>query len=128
MFGAHAAGSSWCSTKADLCDDLPTSVRSYLESDPFRDSSGTWNARRMTLYIEEMGRISNQIQEWIGQEASGRKLLRLAETNRLPLRVCAISSLGMPPRNLEPSPCRVLDPFFWGLELMSGRAHRREGA
>jgi len=117
-------------TKADLIEDLPKNLRNYLINDPLWAAVNTRGAvpqmdnQSMQKYLETMKRVSDAIEAWIQQEAQGRTFVRLAKDKNIDLRFSLISSTGAAVdssgsmlENL--SPRRVLDPFFWAVELQS---------
>jgi len=115
-------------TKADQIRDLPVDLRAYLINDPLwaavnaRGGTMTLDAKAMESYVSTMEYISTRIRAWMEQDAIGKNFLRLAEHRNIDLRFSLISSTGEAvvegdrlPTNL--SPRRVLDPYFWALEL-----------
>ncbi len=115
-------------TKADIIDNLPDDLRNYIESDSLwaavnePGSSKQMDAAAMQEYLEIMGQVSDTIHDWIQQDASGKTFVRLAENKNIELRFSLISSTGAPVDADGPvviMPRRVLDPFFWALELQS---------
>ncbi|CAG0935145.1 hypothetical protein TFLX_03977 [Thermoflexales bacterium] len=117
-------------TKADLIPDLPPNLRQYLVSDPLWaavNSSGSnreMNVAEMEEYMEVMSRVSGAIETWIQRDAAGKTFVRRAQERNIELRFSLISSTGAAvgadgtmPQTLEPR--RVLDPYFWALELQS---------
>jgi len=117
-------------TKADIIQNLPANLRNYLIKDPLwaaintRGSVEQLDAAAMQEYLEIMGRVSEAISDWIQQEASGKAFVRLAEIKKIDIRFSLISSTGadvgedkVMPVTLAPR--RVLDPYFWALELQS---------
>ncbi len=117
-------------TKADSIHDLPVNLRNYLVSDPLWAAVSMpgfpeqMNATAMQEYLEIMGRVSDIIRDWIQQKAPGRNFVLLAESKNIDLRFSLISSTGAPvdengslPQALMPR--RVLDPYFWAIELQS---------
>jgi hypothetical protein len=85
------------------------------------------NSLAMAHYLESMGRVSDAICEWIQRhDPHGRVFVRLAQSENIELRFSLISSTGAEvgadgklPVAMEPR--RVLDPYFWALELQSAR-------
>lgn len=117
-------------TKADLIQDLPANLRNYLINDPLwaavntRGAVNQLDTLSMQAYIETMMRVSDAIQDWVSQDYSGKTFIRLAEQKNIDLRFSLISStgaaVGADGAMIESlSPRRVLDPFFWALELQS---------
>ncbi len=117
-------------TKGDIIPDLPPNLRNYLVNDPLWaavNSSGRvkqMDSMAMAEYLETMGRVSDFIRNWIQRDASGKSFVRWAEDKNIDLRFSLISSTGAAvnadgsmPEKL--SPRRVLDPYFWALELQS---------
>lgn len=117
-------------TKADLLEELPANLRNYLINDPLwaavnaRGMVNQLDAGSMQTYIETMMRVSDAIQDWVSQDFSGKTFIRLAQQKNIDLRFSMISStgtaVGTDGKMLESlAPRRVLDPFFWALELQS---------
>lgn len=117
-------------TKSDLIQDLPANLRNYLINDPLwasvnaRGAISQLDAVAMQNYIETMMRVSDAIQAWLNQDFSGRTFIRLAQQKNIDLRFSLISStgtaVGADGAMVESlSPRRILDPFFWALELQS---------
>ncbi|MCI0559788.1 MAG: ATP-binding protein [Nitrososphaera sp.] len=115
-------------TKADRIQNLPPDLHDYLIRDPLWEAINIqghvkqMDAVAMQEYIEIMGRASNATRDWMYRTASGKTFIRLAEQKNIDMRFSLISSLGSNPEGsnliLERlSPRRVLDPFFWALEL-----------
>lgn len=115
-------------TKADQIRNLPTDLRAYLINDPLwsavnaRGTTMMLNAEGMEQYVSAMEYISDRIEEWMQQDAVGKNFLRLAENRNIELRFSLISSTGeaVSANNALAtgiSPRRVLDPYFWALEL-----------
>ncbi|HEX3046627.1 MAG TPA: GTPase domain-containing protein [Bacillota bacterium] len=124
-------------TKADLIEQLPANLRNYLISDPIWAAVNNpkqvqqKDAIAMQEYLCEMERVSNAIGDWIQLGAPGLNFVRLAESKNIELRFSLISSTGSPLDEQSVmvntwEPRRVLDPFFWALELQS-RAINNEG-
>jgi hypothetical protein len=117
-------------TKADLIGDLPPNLRQYLMKDPLWAAVNShghqkrMHAEDMQEYIEVMESVSMVIRDWVGRNHSGQAFLNLANAKNIDLRFSLISSTGAAVNEsgsmLENlSPRRVLDPFFWALELQS---------
>jgi len=117
-------------TKADIIQDLPANLRNYLVSDPLWaavNATGDvkqMDATAMQEYMEIMGRVSDAIRDWIQRDASGKNFVRLAENKNIAMRFSLISSTGAPVSEdgsmpVALAPHRVLDPYFWALELQS---------
>lgn len=117
-------------TKADIIPDLPANLRQYLIHDPIWNWANTqgrvpqMDALSMATYLEQMGRVSDEVEAWLQRDAAGQTFVRLAKHRNIDLRFSVISSTGAPveagnqlPAQWEPR--RVLDPFFWALELQS---------
>lgn len=61
---------------------------------------------------------------WVKQDVHGRNMLNLAQNSRIDLYFSLISSIGYAVRPGELlhnglQPRRVLDPYFWALELQN---------
>jgi hypothetical protein len=117
-------------TKADLIQELPANLRNYLINDPLwaavnaRGSVNQLDTLSMAAYVETMMRVSDAVQDWVGQDFSGKTFIRLAQQKNVDLRFSLISSTGTAVGEdgamVESlAPRRVLDPFFWALELQS---------
>ena len=117
-------------TKADIIKNLPANLRNYLLSDPLWAAINSPSEAKqldtiaMQEYIEVMGRVSAAIKDWIQRDASGKNFVRLAEKKNIDMRFSLISSTGAPVEGGDSmpvalSPRRVLDPYFWALELQS---------
>lgn len=117
-------------TKGDVIPGLPLNLRQYLQNDPLWSAINTpgnvgqMDMVKMAEYLEEMERVDKAICDWIQQDAAGKTFVRLAGDNNIKLRFSIISSTGADvgsdnklPTSL--SPRRVLDPYFWALELQS---------
>ena len=117
--------------KADLITDLPPNLSSYLQSDnlgsilPPTNSHFPLEGARLAEYVERMARVSLATERWIEDHVEGGRsgILMLGERN-IETRFALVSSTG---RDLLPgvspvslAPRRVLDPFFWALELQKG--------
>ena len=117
-------------TKGDVIQDLPANLRNYLVSDPLWATVNTpgsakqMGATAMQEYMETMGRVSDAIRDWIQRDASGKNFVRSAEGKNIETRFSLISSTGAPVGEdgsmlVALAPRRVLDPYFWALELQS---------
>lgn len=115
-------------TKADQIRDLPPELRAYLINDPLwaainaRGTTLTLDGDGMEEYIATMTSMSDVIRAWVNQDAVGKNFLRLAENRNIDLRFSLISSTGEAVSTNNRlatglSPRRVLDPYFWALEL-----------
>jgi hypothetical protein len=126
-------------TKADLIRDLPTGLRDYLlddvlwtaasSQDPksvLRDYLGSFGnslaSAFVKRYFEGMKEADIAIRRWLERDHNAQNFIGLAEEYKVDLRLSLTSSTG---GNVEPGsgldqrwePRRVLDPFFWALEL-----------
>jgi hypothetical protein len=118
-------------SKADLIfKELPSNLQNYLQTDPFAavlddtQSIKPINDAWMQDYMEKLSRVSDAICNYIDQNSSGHTLIQLAKANNIQLRFAIITSTGKEvgeDNNLgsKVQPMRVLDPFFWMLELQS---------
>ena len=113
-----------------MLEDLPANLRNYLINDPLwaainaRGVVSQLDTVSMQNYVETMMRVSDAIQDWVGQSSSGKNFIRSAKEKNIELRFSLISSTGTAVgegnKMVESlSPRRVLDPFFWALELQS---------
>lgn len=113
-------------TKADLIPGLPPNLRNYLINDPLWAAVNSPNpvqldSQGMAEYLEVMQRVSNSVRDWIAQDAAGKSFTRLAELRNIEVRYSLVSSTGYNPQGaaMAITPRRVLDPYFWALELQS---------
>jgi hypothetical protein len=114
-------------TKADLLDDLPEELQTYLKDDPFiagnvRQLKALGSLGGMAKYINGMTRVSEVITQWIARKSDGIRFLNLARSMNLEVRFTICSALGPEafnnPQIAAFQPCRVLDPFFWLFETI----------
>lgn len=118
-------------TKADKIQNLPGDLYRYLEEDPLwaavnaRGQVDQMDNRAMQAYIDQMRQVSDAVREWVDWNDAGKTFLRLAQRKHIDLRFTLISSTGddvgqngMLVARLAPR--RVLDPYFWALELQRG--------
>lgn len=133
-------------TKGDSVTDLPAELRAFLREDPLaralaRSPNGPYRsddrielpsptsaferyppADALREYFEARRSIDELIRDWLESTAAGRGLLRRAEELHVELRFAVTSATGS---GFEGggrlasswSPRRVLDPYFWSLEL-----------
>jgi hypothetical protein len=118
-------------SKADLIlNELPSSIRNYLISDPFSNgiqpTDPNENPERVDIYqyVQKMYQISEEIKYWVDETAYGHNLIKLACENNIQLKFSIVSSTGslVPEDNrlkIGIRPLRVLDPLFWTLDLQS---------
>lgn len=114
-------------TKADAISGLPIHFQHYVTTDPLWEAVQTGHRLddgAMVEYLETMGRMSDALGEWIQRDAAGRNFVRLAASHHITLRYALISSTGRPisvdtPLVASLTQRRVLDPYFWALELQS---------
>jgi hypothetical protein len=117
-------------SKADmLMDELPEKVRRYVQEDPIRpiwsspDSVAPMDAQAMNQYMKNMENISQDIQDWVSHLEGGDILNSLAKNENIELHFSLVTSTGAAvdgnTLNVSVNPARVLDPFFWSLELQS---------
>lgn len=117
-------------TKADKIERLPAHLRNYLVNDPLWAAVSSNNpaqpldASGMQDYVDTMARVSDSIRDWLRQRADGSAFVQLAESKNIDTRFSLVSSTGADVGSdgnlgghLEPR--RVLDPYFWALELQS---------
>jgi hypothetical protein len=116
-------------TKADLLDNLPETLQTYLREDPLvtknvTQLTGLKSSEGMAQYINNMTRVSEIIADWIALTPDGVRFLNLARSMNLELRFTICSALGVSvsgdTRKLlsRIQPSRVLDPFFWLFESL----------
>ncbi|GAB4204676.1 MAG: hypothetical protein OHK0022_30040 [Roseiflexaceae bacterium] len=117
-------------SKGDKIAGLPVNLQNYLMNDPLWATvnspkpADSLNAEGMQTYIETMSHVSDTIREWLLRRADAVTFMQLAEEKNIDVRYALISSTGS---DVEPDgylanalePRRVLDPYFWALELQS---------
>jgi len=116
-------------SKADkIKDELPTSLRNYLESDPFdirkqENNFKDWDF--MNEYMNNLYKMSKNTRNWFTKtQPGGRMLLSKASRAGLSLEFTLISSTGSDPGQdakmlVNLNPMRVLDPYFLALDFYS---------
>jgi len=122
-------------TKGDLIRDLSPELREYLANDvlwaavnsasPERMIAGTRQdgvGGFMERYLVRMQLAHRAIRRWLERDIMSQNFIRLAETYKIDFRFSITSSTGSPVEannamQVTWEPRRVLDPFFWGLEL-----------
>jgi hypothetical protein len=124
-------------TKADVLD-LPRHLAEYLTNDEHWDRDrrrqlraepgGHFGDESMALYMERLRRVSAELRDWVKSQPGGQALLNAAQNNQLELHFCMISAIpcgvekvgsAFVPRGRWQEPLRILDPFYWALELNS---------
>jgi hypothetical protein len=118
-------------SKADLIfNELPSNLQNYLQTDPFSaaldnpQSVNPVNIAYMQEYMDKLGRVSEAIRDYVDQDSFGHNMIQFAKDNNILLRYSMISSTGKEvgkdnTLGSRVQPMRVLDPFFWTLELQS---------
>jgi len=121
-------------TKADSVSDLPSELRSYLIKDPVAaalTSSGSHTSlddTAMDAYLNTMKYVSDCIKNWAyDRSAHWKTFIRIAAQRQIDLRFTLISSTGSAVSSEGQLtegfvPRRVLDPYFWAIELQSDEA------
>lgn len=115
-------------SKADALAGLPNNLRDYLVNDSLWTDMTTpgipqpLNIERMTKYMNILGNVSNAIADWLRfRDAGADGFISIANDSNICLRFTLVSSLGASPNEHNEieffSPRRVLDPFFWAMEL-----------
>lgn len=123
-------------TKADMINqsnhlpDLPPNLYHYLTTDdtweriynPFQNRRPPYNAYQMVEHVERMQRVSDEIRDWLQYVPGGVGFVRRLESNLINARFSLITPTGRDIDNATPgsvmlTPRRVLDPFYWALEL-----------
>lgn len=133
-------------TKGDAITDLPPELRCFLREDPlvkalaagsgglFRQDDGIDlsvsshgpdsypEGDPLNAYFSARGRIDEMIQDWLGSNSAGRALLGRAQDLNVDIRFSVVSATGSGFTSGQRlatawSPRRVLDPYFWSLEL-----------
>lgn len=128
-------------SKADLITDLPDNLRQYLINDPLAAVAAIGPTSRLapktvfdenglTHYLEGMKLADQEIRKWLRDSSYGNSLDRLAKHYGIEVRYTLISATGggVDPGQSVPLnwlPKRVLDPFFWLLELEDGERPRK---
>jgi len=122
-------------TKGDLIRNLSAELREYLANDVLwaavnsespermiagasQDAVGTF----MEKYLVRMHLAHRAIRRWLERDIMSQNFIRLAESYKIDFRFSITSSTGAPVEankamQVTWEPRRVLDPFFWGLEL-----------
>lgn len=121
-------------TKADNIVGLPENLANYISYDEFWDQISDTRSSEikpidMPEYLERMKNVSAEIRDWLVRDRSiargGANFVRLAENQyNLETHYTMMSATG---RDISAddsgkiviSPRRVLDPFFWALEMGS---------
>jgi energy-converting hydrogenase Eha subunit A len=107
---------------------MPRHLSEYLERDPVVELVQTgrrndFSEEAMIRYLEELGRASDAIREWLEGFPQGKRFVNFAKEYNIDLRFSVISALGGPAESGKLqgpwTPYRVLDPIFWALELHS---------
>jgi hypothetical protein len=128
-------------TKADAIPNLPPALRGYLKDDPLWRIASAWPALPLTPgtagtldlrldgealreYLGTMWHVDEEIRRWLEATAAGHLLVRRAAAYHVQLRFAVVSATGSglaggASGRLSWSPRRVLDPYFWALELDS---------
>lgn len=126
-------------TKGDRISDLSPGLRSYLIDDVLWAVSNSPEPDRvlrsflrgttsvsadafLERYLAEMEQTETAIRQWLTLKPQAQTFINLAEDYGVDLRLCLTSATGGP---VSPGsglaqrwePRRVLDPFFWALEL-----------
>jgi hypothetical protein len=114
--------------KADLIPDLPQPLHEYLISDNIhmslraRIQSSPMDKAALAAYLKRMEQISDIVRDWVAQNIpGGRILLSMLQSKGIDAKFTVMSATGHELSRhanlVEPSPRRVLDPFFWVLEF-----------
>jgi hypothetical protein len=119
-------------SKADkIFDELPLSLQEYLHSDPLlmalnsRQAVQPFSTGTMHRYMENLARVSREIQDWIGEDPAGQNLIMQARNNNIHVEFTIVSSTGADvdagsnTLGVTLQPTRVLDPYFWALDFQS---------
>jgi hypothetical protein len=126
-------------TKGDRITDLTPGLRNYLVGDTLWEASNSPEPERvlrsflknpaefsvaefMERYLAGMERADAEIRRWLALDHHAQNFIGLAQDYGVDLRLCLTSATGSPvsPGNglaQRWEPRRVLDPFFWALEL-----------
>jgi len=120
-----------------LINEMPEQLRNYLTTDDMWDqifdrantTREEINVEFMDRYMDRLERVSNAVREWLRsdlQDIGGADFVKNIENNNIEARYTIVSALGHNevslPAELRGSgskitPKRVLDPFFWILDL-----------
>jgi hypothetical protein len=118
-------------SKADLLlSELPANLKDYLLADPFsgilQSQSVDWQMgnAEMTSYMQKLNAVSGEIKDWIDKDSFGHTMIMRASHNNIHLKFSIVSSTGSPvpddkKMKVDIRPIRILDPFFWILDLQS---------
>lgn len=112
--------------KADLISNLPPKVSDYLQNDqtyallsnnqPVPGMVG----EGLQAYIDRMEAISHDLASWVWHKVrGGQSILAMLKKKNIDVHFTIMSATGHELSSgnaLEPSPQRVLDPFFWVME------------
>ena len=114
-------------SKADLIDNLPLELRDYLSRDALymtlRNPPPGFglNEAYMNDYLKWMAYMSCATEEWVkGNVRGGQAMVNMLKDKRIATQYTVMSATGhslLGGNQLTPLPRRVLDPFFWVLEL-----------
>jgi hypothetical protein len=126
-------------TKADRIRNLPPGIRQYLVDDVLWAAANSPEPDRilrdflppgthptgdafMERYLAAMGQNEEAIRQWLRRNNHAKCFIQLAEEYRVDLRFSFTSATGgqaVPGSGLTQrwEPRRVLDPFFWALEM-----------
>lgn len=122
--------------QADRLGNLPTEIHEYLAGDPLLSQSTNYMTdREMRRYAEKMAAMSSHLEDWLlNQKSLGGQVSNFLETaarESIEVKFSMISSLGARAEGrkmTEPlNPMRVLDPFFWAMELDRGLGEFESG-
>ncbi len=115
-------------SKADLLiNDLPSELREYLSRDTLymtlRNPAPGFGLDEayMDRYLKRMAYMSHVTREWVrGNVRNGPAMLNMLDDKGIATQFMVMSATGhslVGGNQLTPEPRRVLDPFFWVLEL-----------
>lgn len=123
-------------SKADSIENLPENLQTYLLDDPlcaalaphgvaFRLPGGeapSLSPEHLEAYLGSMRRAHQDIERWLERERLAVNFSNQARRRGVEVRFCLVSATGSPvgEDNSIPvawQPRRVLDPYFWALEL-----------
>lgn len=116
-------------TKSDK-EPSTREVKDYLRNDPFQNltlsSAGDQRLRNFSLpdYVDEMRRMSDYLHDYTRTRVeSGAAFISMVKSQGMNLRFCVTSALGQGAEDgtyllrEDAKRFRVLDPFFWAVEL-----------
>jgi hypothetical protein len=115
-------------SKADTIANLPRELHDYLNADTIYMSlrNHRQNLRmgeaEIVAYIQQMVRINHITEQWVRSVRGGPAMINMLRDRGITACFTVMSATGHPLADgTEPSPRRVLDPFFWVMEFYRQR-------